>query len=75
LAAGAKIVPTTIRPTAPPPGILDLENQDGMKTEAGPSVPKVAAPPPSAPPSGAVGKPIIKDLDKENGDDTGELIE
>jgi len=71
-----KIVPTTIKPSAPPPGILDLDSQDGMKTESVPSAPRPAAspiPPPSAPPAGA-GKPIVKDLDKENGD-SGDLIE
>ena len=71
--AGPKIVPTNIKPTAPPPGILDLENQDGMKTESSPSAPPKVAPP--APPAAGAGKPIVKDLDKENGDDSGELIE
>jgi hypothetical protein len=68
-----KIVPTNLKPTAPPPGILDLDNQDGMKTEARPPVPP-APPKPPAPTLGA-GKPIVKDLDKESGDDSGELIE
>lgn len=73
-----KIVQTSLKPTAPPPGILDLDNQDGMKTEETaapkPPAPKPAAPPPGAPPAGGSGKPIVKDLDKENGD-SGDLIE
>jgi signal transduction histidine kinase len=73
MSASPKIVPTTIKPTAPPPGILDLENQDGMKTEESSAPPPKAAPP--APPASGAGKPIVKDLDKENGDDAGELIE
>jgi hypothetical protein len=44
-----------------------------MKTEARPPVPP-APPKPPAPTLGA-GKPIVKDLDKESGDDSGELIE
>jgi len=72
----SKIVPTTLKPTAPPPGILDLDNQDGMKTENTPAAPPKPAPPPfAAPPSANAGKPIVKGLDKENGDDAGDLIE
>ena len=71
--APLKIVQTTIKPSALPPGILDLENQDSFKTDAGSSAkPK---PPPPLPSSNNMGKPIVKDLDKENGGDSGELIE
>lgn len=47
--AAPKVVPTNIKPTTPPPGILDLDNMDGMKLNAG--APKPAAP--AVPPPGA----------------------
>ena len=75
--AAPKVVPTSMKPTAPPPGILDLDNTDGFKVEGAskpaPMPPLVAPKPagiPGAPPAG--GKSIVKDLNKE-GD--GELIE
>ena len=74
-----KIVPTAMK-QAPPPGILDLDNQDGFKTDAAkPAVPKppAAAPPPAPKPPQGLGSssPIVKDLEKDSGNGSGDLIE
>jgi signal transduction histidine kinase len=45
--APPKVVPTNLKPTTPPPGILDLDNMDSMKLDSPP--PKPPAPPPGAP--------------------------
>lgn len=60
--AAPKVVPTNIKPTTPPPGVLDLDSMmDGVKTDAGtpkPSAPAVLRPPmPGTPPMGVPGAP------------------
>lgn len=75
-----KVVPTNLKPTAPPSGILDMDTLDTVKLDAIPAPPKVPLPPgvkppapPIMPPGGLnANKPIVKDINKE-GD--GELIE
>ncbi len=52
--SGPRVIPTNIKPTTPPPGILDLDNMDGMKLTASP--PKPAAP--AVPPAGAPKSPM-----------------
>jgi signal transduction histidine kinase len=64
--AAPVVVPTSIKPTAPPEGILDLDNLDSFKVDDGSKPP--AAPKPPAPP--AMDKPIVKNKDAE-----GEIIE
>jgi signal transduction histidine kinase len=66
------VVPTSIKPTAPPEGILDLDNLDSFKVDDG-SKPSVAPKPPAPPSPGtmpAMDKPIVKNKDGE-----GEIIE
>ncbi len=60
-----KVIPTNLKPTTPPPGILDLDNADGMKLDAGapkpPAAPPLGAPRPpmpGAPPMGAPKPPV-----------------
>ena len=61
--AAPKVVPTNIKPTTPPPGVLDLDSMmDGVKTDAGapkPTTPTPAPRPPipGAPPMGVPGAP------------------
>ncbi len=74
-----RIVPTAMK-QAPPPGILDLDNQDGFKTDtAKPAVPipPTAAPPSVPKPPQGLGSssPIVKDLEKDSGGGSGDLIE
>jgi signal transduction histidine kinase len=59
------VVPTSIKTTAPPEGILDLDNLDSFKIDDGSKPP---APKPPAPP--AMDKPIVKKPEGE-----GEIIE
>jgi hypothetical protein len=70
-----KVIPTSLKPTAPPSGVFDLDNVDTVKTgdEPKPVPPKPAGPPPGVPPGGLdANKPMTKDLSKES---DGELIE
>jgi signal transduction histidine kinase len=52
--AAPKVIPTNLKPTAPPPGIIDLDSMDGMKLDVG--APK--APVPGMPPLGAPKPPL-----------------
>jgi hypothetical protein len=52
-----KVVPTTLKPTAPPPGILDMDSVDGVKTSVPPKPAAPAMPPKPAMP-GAPGAPM-----------------
>lgn len=52
-----KVVPTTLKPTAPPPGILDMDSVDGVKTSAPPK-PAAPAMPPKPVMPGAPGAPM-----------------
>ncbi|MGH7740285.1 MAG: ATP-binding protein, partial [bacterium] len=65
------VVPTSMKPSAPP-GILDLDNLDGVIQDdaSKPAAPKPGAVPPPLPPT--MDKPIVKDLNKEG---EGEIIE
>jgi signal transduction histidine kinase len=63
--AAPVVIPTSIKPTAPPEGILDLDNLDSFKVDDGSKPP---APKPPAPP--AMDKPIVKNKEGE-----GEIIE
>ncbi len=69
-----KVVPTSLKPTAPPSGVFDLDNVDSVKTGDEPKpAPKPAGPPPGVPPGGLdANKPMATDLSKES---DGELIE
>jgi len=62
------VVPTSMKPTTPPEGILDLDNLDSFKMDDGTK----PTPKPSAPPPTLSEKPIVKDLNKEG---EGEIIE
>jgi hypothetical protein len=62
------VVPTSIKPTTPPEGILDLDNLDSFKMDDGTK----PTPKPSAPLPTLGEKPIVKDLNKEG---EGEIIE
>ncbi len=68
--AAPVVVPTSIKPTAPPEGILDLDNLDSFKVDDGskPPLPKPPVPPPGTMPT--MDKPIVKNKDGE-----GEIIE
>jgi WAS/WASL-interacting protein len=52
--AAPKVIPTNLKPTAPPPGIIDLDSMDGMKLDV--AAPK--APVPGMPPLGAPKPPM-----------------
>ena len=76
----SRLVPTSLKPTAPPSGVFDLDNADSVKLEEGPSAKapggasgSQTSPGTSMPPGGLnANKPIVKDLNKEG---EGELIE
>ncbi len=62
------VVPTDLKTTTPPKGILDMDTVDSVKLDTAPSPPKLPMPPGGL----NANKPIVKDLNKE-GD--GDLIE
>lgn len=48
--AAPKVIPTSVKPTTPPPGILDMDTMDSFKVDAiAPPPPKPAVPPLGAP--------------------------
>jgi signal transduction histidine kinase len=60
--AAPKVVPTSVKPTTPPPGILDLDNTDSFKVDAGAPNPSTGSglrtPMPAAPSMGAPKPPM-----------------
>jgi hypothetical protein len=63
-----------MKPVAPPPGIIDLDNQDEFKTDEGDIQKPVSSPPPGFPSTPAP-KPNLNGLGPDNADASGELIE
>ena len=55
--AASKVVPTSLKPTVPPPGIIDLDNADGMKLDVGAPKPPTAAPVPKPMPGAPLPPP------------------
>jgi len=79
--AAPKVIPTSVKPTAPPPGIIDLDNVDGMKLNVGapkPLTPGSPLPPPGIPKPPAPGVPpggLDASKAQKTKDGDGELIE